>query len=200
MNKRYAALKRQFDTISEEIVSESQKIIDAEQRIGEGKQSLLSLRETLKAAIASGDQERINSLEIQIQEQEKLIQRDELLGEASQEMLLTMYQKQDVVQADLDKLFVELASEWLKKQVDSYDQAAKELLNRRSRLLACYDLLREKNCPKVYQDGLGDAFRFIPGVKIPIIKGFSQQKFLERGQGTPGVMKDLVHDEILEVK
>jgi len=198
MRKKLKGLLQEIDQIQGIIESEGQRLKETESRVGGLKKSLDPLFEDLKKKLVEGQERNIRSMEEAFDQRKGEIERDETLIIALHERLENLNHRLAEAKTERDRTFNALAEDWLRKEVKTFDHYLDGLNRATKRLLAAFYHLRESGGASVYTNILGDAFTYIPGLKVFSISNFDSAIFRTDAVRADGDDLKNVYREILE--
>ncbi len=175
--RKLRALQDEIGTLENAVNIDTKRLGETEAHVSTLRKGLDPLFDQLKAKLLEGKESSIDSIQQAFDGRKKEIDQGEALTLALRERIEDNSKKLEAAKSARDTLFNDLSREWLQKEVKAFDQAADSLKRSAKRLLAAFYHLRSCDGVGVYQETIGEAFRYIPGLKIFSISSFDQTIF-----------------------
>lgn len=190
---KYQDLEKKITALRTEITAKEKQLSQAKDRTDRTAAEIDSLFESFKAQMLAGKEAKVREVETAIQNARREAERDKVLVAGLEEALPKLHGQLDSLTSERNQLLGDLAEKWLKREVDRFDEAVAAVLKSKTRLLKCFNILRETGEGERYRETLGDAYSYLPGVALSPIRNFRREIYVE---GDRGFTKDDVLSEI----
>lgn len=180
IDKEIGELQEQFDEFSDTFARQSEKSNGYKvryknilERLGkaivgrEGKEKISKIEE--ERAILDNEFDRFSAAWPEIEK--KILQLE-----------LELQKKKEL----RNHIIGDLAVVWLRQEAEIYDKNAEATIMCIKRLIVGYRLLMDCGAQDVYRQTIGPAFKFLPHVRLPIIKGFNATNYNSNTQFQAG--------------
>ena len=173
----YKKLCQELEMLEKEIERTEKRKEETKARVSSGEKTINRLADSLKEPLLSGDEKAVHQIEKDAQKTRVDLDRDRVLLDGLKNQLQVMKDRLGNLTDKKKSLFAEMAREWIEKEIQEHDRLAEELRNRVRRLLGCHRILREMGHQDIYREALGEAFEYVPGERLIIIREFQPALF-----------------------
>ncbi|MFX0197250.1 MAG: hypothetical protein ACFFCW_14085 [Candidatus Hodarchaeota archaeon] len=179
MKNKYQKLQKDIDVLKAGLRRLEIRKVDAQDTVAQANEDIRNLSNELKGHLVNGNSEKAKTIEAKITKlREESVERNKILISGLDEKLSESKLKIAELEELKDKLFIELAEEWIQKEIGAYDDAAKRTIDIIRRLLCCYQLLRDIHCGETYTRKVGAGYDMLPRTRIPVLCDFDRTAYI----------------------